>query len=178
MHLKIKTESKNALFFLSHNRNKSYEQAENTKDLSGSLGGWLTASNELCTLLLSGPHEFSFWALAWARDCVQKEGAWFLPSSFVRRNAKDSWGQQSLKLRLCKAAKTQVTGKQVETVPAFSRPTPTLYCSKLRLSPDFSSQNSECLWIPLTSPCHPTVASPWLHHLLFWHCKHSFPSSV
>lgn len=113
MHLKIKTESKNALFFPSHNRNKSYEQAENKKDLSGSLGGWLTASNELCTLLLSGPREFSFWALAWPRDCVQKEGVWFLPSSFVRCNAKDNWGQQSLKLRLCKAAKTQVTGSRL-----------------------------------------------------------------
>lgn len=41
MHLKIKTDSKDALFLLSHNSNKSQEQAENTKDLflSGSLGG-------------------------------------------------------------------------------------------------------------------------------------------
>jgi len=39
MHLKIKTESKDALFFLF--RNKHQEQAENTKDLflCGSLGG-------------------------------------------------------------------------------------------------------------------------------------------
>lgn len=42
MHLKIKTESKDALFFLSHNSNKSQEQTEKKKKdifLSGSLGG-------------------------------------------------------------------------------------------------------------------------------------------
>lgn len=80
----------------------------------------------------------------------KREPGFFLAVLAIRHNAKDSWGQQSLKLRLCKAAKKQMTEKQVEKIPALSHPTAALNCSQLSLSPDFSSQNSECLWIPLT----------------------------
>lgn len=158
MHLKIKTESKDALFFLTHNSNsnKSQEQAENTKDLflSGSLGGWLTASNELfaycsCQHWANSPLSPD---LSHVTADRKRELGFFLEVSSIRHNAKDSWGQQSVKLRLCKAAKNQVTGKQVENIPAFSYPTAALNCIMLSLSQDFSPQNSECLWIPLHLP--------------------------
>lgn len=151
MHLKIKTESKDALFFLPHNSNKSQEQAEKTKDLflSGSLGGWLTASNELFA--------YCSWQ-RWANSPLspdmshvtadrKRELGFFLQVLSIKHNANDSWGQQSLKLRLCRAAKNQVRRKQVQKIPAFSYPTAALNCSMLSLSQDSSLQNSECLWI-------------------------------
>lgn len=85
------------MFFLSPNSNESQEQAENTKDLflSGSSGGWLTASNELstcCSCQCWADLPFEPWPGPYG--CRQKHRAWLLPSSFVNkktlRTAEDS----------------------------------------------------------------------------------------
>lgn len=128
-----------------------------------SLAAWVGDSQQVMNSLHTAPVSAK-WICLLSPDLGhtaadrKRELGFFLAVLSIRHNAKDSWGQQSLKLRLCKAAKNQVTGKQVEKIPALSHPTAALNCSKLSLSPDFSSQNSECLWIPLTFT--PTYCQP------------------